>query len=342
MCTPDERTTGGHGEAPEEPTRSARIMRRGDVHDAASRRRELLEGLRRGQRSIPSKYLYDERGASLFDAITRLPEYYQTRAERRLLERHGDRMARETGLRRLAEIGVGSAAKTRLLLDASLRHGLRTFVGIDVDETTLRQTIVELADEYPDLELFGLVADFTDDLRPLPGEEHPCLAAFLGGTVGNLDPRDEAPAFISGLAGALAAGDRLLLGVDLIKDRETLLRAYDDEAGVTAEFNRNILRNVNRILGSDFDPRRFSHRVVYDEQNDWIEMRLVSGRAQHVGLGDSEGSIELHEGEEIRTEISAKYDRTRTERLLAAGGFELDEWLADDGRFALALASLPR
>jgi L-histidine N-alpha-methyltransferase len=308
--------------------------------DADDERRELLDALHERPRSIPSKHFYDERGLALFDAITELPEYYPTRTERAILERIAPEIAAASRAAELVELGSGSATKTRLLLDALHAEGtLRRYAPVDVNESSLYRVGEELVRDYPGLRVQGVAADFLGPLAPLPGEGEPRLAIFLGGTIGNLRPDDEAPAFLLRLRAALAPGDWFLLGVDLVKDVATLEAAYDDAAGVTAEFNRNILRVVNRLLRADFDPARFRHRAFYDRERDWIEMRLVAEAAQRVRIGATGETLRLDEGEEIRTEISAKYTRERTESLLAGSGFTPRQWHTDErSLFGVSLA----
>lgn len=308
--------------------------------DAEEERGELLATLRAQPRSIPSKHFYDERGLELFDAITELPEYYPTRTERSILERIAPEVARATGAAELVELGSGSATKTRLLLAALQAAGtLGLYVPVDVNEASLLRVGEELVRDYPGLRVHGVAADFLGPLAPLPADAGPRLAIFLGGTIGNLRPADEAPAFLARLRQALMPGDWFLLGVDLVKDVPTLEAAYDDAAGVTAEFNRNVLRVANRLLRADFDPERFRHRAFYDRSNDWIEMRLVATGAHTVRLGTTGELLRLHDGEEIRTEISAKYTRERAEALLRASAFDPRHWYADErGWFGVALA----
>jgi L-histidine N-alpha-methyltransferase len=219
---------------------------------------------------------------------------------------------------------------------------LRLYVPVDVNEESLLRVGEELVRDYPGLRVHGVAADFLGPLAPLPvlpDDDGPRLAIFLGGTIGNLRPADEAPAFGRRLREALAPGDWFLLGVDLVKDVETLEAAYDDDAGVTAEFNRNVLRVTNRLLRADFDPARFRHRAFYDRGNDWIEMRLVAAGAQSVHLGATGERLRLADGEEIRTEISAKYTRERAEALLRASAFDPQRWYTDErGWFGVALA----
>jgi L-histidine N-alpha-methyltransferase len=298
----------------------------------------LRAALAETPRRIPSRYFYDRRGSELFERITQLPEYYPTRTERKLLESVADEIARSTGAEELVELGSGAATKARILLDAMARSGnLRTYVPLDVSESMVRRSAEELAAAYPQLEVHGLVADFHHHLDHIPPGE-PRLVIFLGSTIGNLRP-DEAVAFLRGIAAPMAPGDFFLLGVDLVKETAVIEAAYNDAAGLTAEFNRNTLRVVNRLAGGDFAPERFAHRAFFDPENRWIEMRLVARGAQRVRLAKIELSLDLDDGEEILTEISCKYERPRVEGMLAEGGFALDRWFTDDKRlFGLALA----
>jgi L-histidine N-alpha-methyltransferase len=300
---------------------------------------ELYEALQRRPREIPSKHLYDPRGSMLFERICELPEYYQTRTERALLERHADDIATHSGAVELVEIGSGAATKTRVLLQAMERHGLlQRYVPIDVDVDMLERVAAELTREFPTLFVHGIGADFDHSLDRLPPGERR-LIAFLGSTIGNLRPADQAPELMRSIRRQMRRGDHFLLGVDLIKDRARLEAAYNDSRGVTAAFSRNIWNVVNRLARADFDPEAFRHRAFWDEKNAWMDIRQVSERAQHVRLRALDLEIDVAAGEEIRTEISAKYDRPRAEGLLRAGGLELIEWITDDDDlFALALA----
>jgi L-histidine N-alpha-methyltransferase len=300
---------------------------------------ELRETLLRTPREIPSKHLYDQRGSMLFERICELPEYYQTRTERALLERHADDIVRRSEARELVEIGAGAATKTRVLLRAMERHGLLTrYVPIDVDVAMLERVATELTAEFPGLFVHGIGADFDHSLDRLPPGDRR-LIAFLGSTIGNLRPADQAPELMGSIRRRMQSGDRFLLGVDLIKDRARLEAAYNDSRGVTAAFSRNIWSVVNRLAEADFDPEAFRHLAFWDERNAWMDIRQVSERAQHVRLRALGLELTIAAGEQIRTEISAKYDRPRTETLLRAGGMELIEWFTDDENlFALALA----
>ena len=314
-----------------------------DVHltpDHASRalRQDVLSGLGTQPKSLPPKWFYDARGSELFEEITRLPEYYPTRAEREILQTRAGELARRTGARALVELGSGSSEKTRLLLDALRAHGtLEEFVPLDVSESALREAVDAIAADYPGLRVHGVVGDFTEHLGRLPGRS-PRLVAFLGGTIGNLLPEERAR-FLAGVREVLQPGEWLLLGTDLVKDPETLVRAYDDAAGVTAQFNLNVLHVLNRELGADFDVDAFTHVARWDAEHEWIEMRLRATRAMRAVVPEVDLRLRLEEGEEIRTEISAKFRREGVEAELKEAGFDLDAWWTDEqGRFALSLA----
>ena len=286
---------------------------------------DVRDGLfRAGQKELPPTYFYDERGSALFDEITRLPEYYPTRAEYALLERWAPEIIRLTAPRSLAELGAGTATKSRLLLHELTRGGPAQYLPLDVDGDTLARTSVALRAEFPTLEVVPLVADMRDDVAA-HGARHPLLYAFLGSTIGNFD-RASARQLLQRIRGALRPTDRLLLGVDLVKDRAQLEAAYNDARGVTAAFNRNVLRVLNRELDADFDGDAFVHRAFYDVGQARIEMHLVAQRAHLVripGVGDASFAA----GESIRTEISCKYDRRSAAALLRSAGFRLTEWI---------------
>lgn len=301
--------------------------------------REIREGLLRTPREISPKYFYDDHGSELFERICELPEYYQTRTERALLARIADRVVERTCASELVELGSGAATKTRLLLDAMRRHGsLTRFVPFDFSEGMVRRVAAELVREYPGLRVHAVVGDFMQQLGELPPADHGRLVIFLGGTIGNFR-HAEAVDFLRTLAARMRSGDFFLLGIDLVKDTARLVAAYDDAAGVTARFNKNALRVLNRMLDGDFDPQAFQHRALYDTRHDWIEMRLVSLQKQRVHLRALDLALELERGEEILTEISAKYDQARVRALLAGSGFDLVEWFTDaEALFALGLA----
>jgi L-histidine N-alpha-methyltransferase len=306
----------------------------------AALRADVAEGLTATPKGLPPKWFYDDVGSQLFDEITRLPEYYPTRRERWILEHHAADVARLSGADTLVELGSGTSEKTRLLLDAFVARSdgeFRRFVPFDVSEATLRDAAAAVASEYPTVLVHAVVGDFEHHLGTLPGGGRR-LVAFLGGTIGNLDPKQRAQ-FLSDLAAGLAPGDGLLLGTDLVKDVGRLVAAYDDAAGVTAAFNRNVLAVVNRELDADFDPDRFVHVAVYDAEQDWIEMRLRATVAHQVRVADLDLDVSFAAGEEMRTEISAKFRRPGVESELAAAGLELARWWTDPaGDFALSLS----
>jgi L-histidine N-alpha-methyltransferase len=300
---------------------------------------DVRDGLTRAHKELPPKHLYDSRGAALFDQICELPEYYPTRTERAILERAAPQLVAASGASELVELGSGSAAKTRLLLDAMVAAGtLERYVPLDVTERVVRESAAELIHEYPGLRVHGLIGDFERHLGRLPAASGPRLLAFLGGTIGNFAPTQRGR-FLRTIAGLLGTGDHLLLGTDLVKDRATLEAAYNDSAGVTAEFNRNILHVINRELGANFDPAAFDHVAVFDERNDWIEISLRARRAQEVALPAIALTVRFAEGEELRTQISAKFTRERVAAELAAAGLELVAWHTDERAwFGLSLA----
>jgi len=301
-------------------------------------RADVARGLTSAPKELPPKYFYDERGSQLFDEITRLREYYPTRRERSILVAHAADVA-ATGADTLVELGSGTSEKTRLLLSAMAGAGhLRRFVPFDVDEVTLQAASEAVATEYDGLEVHAIVGDFEHHLDRIPGGGRR-VVAFLGGTIGNLFPSERAR-FLAAVAQDLVPGDRFLLGTDLVKDIDRLEAAYDDAAGVTAEFNRNVLRVINRRLGADFVPERFTHVARFDKDNEWIEMQLRSDVDQRVLVPALELTVAFAAGEEMRTEISAKFRRTGVEAELAAAGLHLQEWWTDpDGDFALSLST---
>ena len=292
----------------------------------------------RSTNHLPPKWFYDGRGSELFDEITRLPEYYPTRREREILEREAAAIARRSGADTLIELGSGTSEKTRWLLRALDDAGtLRRFVPFDVSEPPLVEASDAIAGELPHVEVHAIVGDFDHHLDALPCDGRR-LVAFLGGTIGNMGPAARVR-FLTQLHAALAPGDTLLLGTDLVKDEARLVRAYDDAAGVTAAFNRNVLHVLNRELGATFVPERFEHVAVWDARNEWIEMRLRSTRDQAVEIPAVGLHLGFRAGEEMRTEISAKFRRERVERELAASGWALDQWWTDaQGDYGLSLA----
>jgi L-histidine N-alpha-methyltransferase len=301
-------------------------------------REDVLTGLTATPKWLPPRWFYDERGSELFDRITRLPEYYPTRTERALLTARAGEIAAAAGADVLVELGSGTSEKTRLLLTAMREAGtLRRFVPFDVDPSVLRLAGDALAEEYPGLEVDGVVGDFTRHLGELPTDGRR-MVAFLGSTIGNLAPAERA-AFLADLAATLRPGDSFLLGTDLVKDEGRLVRAYDDAEGVTADFNRNVLLVLNRELKADFDPEAFTHVAVWDTEHEWIEMRLRSVREQQVNVAALDLGVPFAAGEEMRTEISAKFRRAGVERELAAAGLAMTRWWTDPtGDFGLSLA----
>lgn len=304
--------------------------------------RDVAEGLSLPLKELSPKYFYDERGSELFEEICTLPEYYQTRTERSILERIVPDLVASYHPATLVEFGSGSSAKTRVLLDGMAAAGtLRSYVPIDVSREMLLATARTLSAEYPDAVIAPVVGDFNDGLPALDAEG-PVLAIFLGSTIGNFR-RPEAVSFLRNVAGGMGPDDLFLLGLDRVKDPEALNAAYNDAAGVTAEFNLNVLHVINRELGARFDLATFTHYAFYNPGESQIEMHLVSTIDQRVPLGDLGTEASFERGETIRTEISRKFTRRSAERLLGDGGMELVEWYTDSNDlFALALARVSR
>jgi L-histidine N-alpha-methyltransferase len=301
---------------------------------------DVLDGLTRPFKELPPKHLYDARGSELFDRICELPEYYPTRTERAILERRADDIVAVARPVELVELGAGSAAKTGLLLDAMRRTGLlERYVPVDVSEATVHATAERIAEQYPGVAVHGVIGDFERHLDRVPGPDGgPRLVAFLGGTIGNFPPGSRRR-FLRSLAELLGPEDRLLLGTDLVKDPAVIEAAYDDAEGVTAEFNRNLLHVLNRELDADFDPDGFDHVAFFDRRHEWVEMRLRAREACVVRVHALDLEVSFAAGEELRTEISAKFTRTRLEGDYRAAGLRLDDWLTDeDELFALSLA----
>jgi L-histidine Nalpha-methyltransferase len=307
-------------------------------HAERSLRQDARQGLTSTPKWLQPKWFYDARGSDLFEEITRLPEYYPTRTESSILRSRAADIARRTEAHTLVELGSGSSEKTRLLLDALREAGtLHQYVPLDVSESALRDAVAAIHADYPALAIHGVVADFTQHLDRVPGE-NPRLVAFLGGTIGNLLP-DERATFLRDLRDTLDPGEWLLLGTDLVKSTDLLVPAYDDAAGVTADFNRNVLSVLNRELGADFDLGNFEHVAIWNPEKEWMEMRLRATAPATVTLSDIGIDITLAAGEEIRTEISAKFRREGIRSELAKTGFELDSWWTDpEGLYALSLA----
>lgn len=307
-----------------------------DATDAALRA-DVLHGLSRRPKTLPPKWFYDARGSELFEEITRLPEYYPTRAEREILIDRAGEIAAASGARTLVELGSGSSEKTRHLLDAL--PDLHSYVPVDVSESALRGAAEALLTERPGLSVHALIADFTAGLS-LPETPGPRLVAFLGGTLGNLLP-GERSVFLKSVRDLLVPGDALLLGTDLVKDEEVLVAAYDDAAGVTAAFNRNVLSVVDRELGADFVPEDFAHVARWNPREEWIEMRLRARRSLTVKIPELDLVVPFEAGEELRTEVSAKFREDGVRGELAAAGLRLAHWWTDSAdRFALSLSTV--
>ena len=305
----------------------------------AALRADVRAGLSADPKALPPKYFYDARGSELFDEITRLPEYYPTRTETAILTERSAEIAELSQARTLVEFGSGTSTKTRLLLRALTDAGtLERFVPVDVDPVVLSEAAEIISAEYPAIAVEPVVADFEAPID-VPRGEGPVLIAFLGSTIGNLEPADRRQ-FLRRVSGVLRPSDTFLLGTDLVKDAGRLERAYDDAAGVTAAFNRNLLVVLNRELGADFDIDAFEHVAVWDPAHEWIEMRLRSNRAQEVWIKDLDLRVRFGAGEELRTEISAKFRPEGVARELRAVGLEvLRFWTDADGDFGLSLAT---
>jgi L-histidine N-alpha-methyltransferase len=312
--------------------------RHDDVH--AQLAVDVRLGLTQARKMLPPKYFYDARGAQLFDAICDLPEYYLTRSEYAVLQGIAADVVTEVRPSHLIELGSGASRKTRLLLDALVRTRAKPwYVPIDVSERMLRRSAAALRAAYPALGVHAIVADY-DRGVPAVGGAGRRLVAFLGSTIGNFVPPADA-AFLCGLRASLAAGDCLLLGIDLVKDAAVLHAAYNDAAGVTAEFNRNVLRVINRDLRADFDPLRFEHVAVFNAEAAQIEMYLRARTAHTVRIAGLDLCVAFYAGETIHTESSRKFTHAGVDALLHAGGFRLVRWYpATDNSFALALATV--
>jgi L-histidine N-alpha-methyltransferase len=318
-----------------------------DVHtDDSQFLARMADDVRRGltarPRWLPPKYFYDEVGGQLFDRITELPEYYLTRAEASILRAIAGPLIGRLRPRDFVELGPGSCQKARVLLDALPRSVGVRYVAVDVGRDGLAQAVGKLADDYPAVQMHAVVGDFERHLAHVPPPTGRRLVLFLGSTIGNLDP----PArrgFLVELGRLLGADDRLLLGVDLVKDRRVLEAAYDDAAGVTREFNRNLLRHLNHALDGNFVLEAYRHHAVYDVEAARIEMHLIATAPQRVRLERIDLTLELEEGADIWTESSYKFTRESTESMLTEAGLSLEEWHTDaEHRFGLVLARLAR
>jgi L-histidine N-alpha-methyltransferase len=319
------------------------IRIRSCVSDAQERvlANDVLDGLTRPFKELPPKHFYDARGSDLFEQICELPEYYPTRTEREILEQRAGEIIEHTGAGELVELGSGSADKARILLDAMSQAGtLHRYVPLDVSESALADAARQLVAEYDGLRVDGVIGDFERHLDSVPqASSGPRIIALLGGTIGNFPPGTRRR-LLQEIGKLLGPDDRLLLGTDLVKDPAVIEAAYDDSEGITAEFNRNVLHVINRELDADFSPEAFEHIAFFDRKNEWIEMRLRALRAQSVLIADLGLRVEFAAGEELRTEISAKFTRSRLEGDLRAAGLALERWYTDPQQlFALSLAA---
>ena len=299
-------------------------------------KREVYEGLTASRKSLPSKYFYDARGSSLFEEICRLPEYYQTRTELSILREAAAEIMKNFKKGDLIELGSGANWKIKALLDAVdqfLLPGIR-YVPVDVSETALLTAAEELLDLYPELNVFGIVADFTKHMEKIPSDGSK-LFTFFGGTIGNF-LKEDADRFLRNIAELMESGDRFLIGIDMVKAKETMERAYNDSRKVTAEFNKNVLNVINRELNATFDLSDFDHLSFFNEEQEQIEMHLKANRAVAVEVDDLDLQIRIAEGETIHTEISRKFSRESAMRMAAKAGLEIARWFTDErGWFSL-------
>jgi L-histidine Nalpha-methyltransferase len=307
-------------------------------HSARALRRDVRDGLTATPKSLPPKWFYDATGSDLFDQITRLPEYYPTRAEASILAERATEITAASDADTLVELGSGTSEKTRMLLDAMRDRGsLRRFIPFDVDASVLEAAGAALVTEYPGVDIDAVCGDFEEHLGEIPGGGRR-LVAFLGSTIGNLTPGPRTD-FLAAVAKVLQPGDALLLGTDLVKDTERLVRAYDDSAGVTAKFNRNVLAVVNRELHADFDVEAYEHVAKWNAEQDRIEMWLRANTAQRVRVADLDLTVDFAAGEEMLTEVSCKFRPEGVADELAAAGLTRTHWWTDAaGDFGLSLA----
>jgi L-histidine N-alpha-methyltransferase len=299
---------------------------------------DVLDGLTKPFKEIPPKHFYDSRGSELFERICELPEYYPTRAETAVLRDRAREIVATAGFpSELVELGSGSTLKARMLLDAMAAPS--RYVPVDVSERMVREAADELVDVYPGLEVHGVVGDFERHLGEVPAPDGDGrLVALLGGTIGNFPPGSRRR-LLRDVRGMLGPEDAFLLGTDLVKDPAIIEAAYNDSAGVTAEFNLNVLHVINRELGGNFPVEAFEHVAFFDPRREWIEMRLRARRACTAFIADLNLQVEFAAGEELRTEISAKFTPERLERDFRAAGMELAAlWTDPDGLFAVSLA----
>ncbi len=299
---------------------------------------DVLDGLTRPFKELSPKHFYDTRGSELFEQICELPEYYPTRTERALLQARAPEIVAAGDAGELVELGSGSAEKARILLDAMAARGtLRRYLPFDVSEAVVLESARELVHDYEGLRVHGVIGDFQRHLKRIPEPQAPRIVALLGGTIGNFPPGTRRT-LLRDIGALLRVEDRLLLGTDLVKDPAVIEAAYDDPEGVTGEFNRNVLHVINRELGGDFVPECFEHIAFFDRRHEWIEMRLRARRPCSVLIAELGLRVEFAAGEEIRTEISAKFTPERVRSDFAAAGLALESWMPDaDGLFALSL-----
>jgi L-histidine N-alpha-methyltransferase len=312
--------------------------------DERSLANDVLDGLTKPFKELAPKHFYDARGSELFERICELPEYYPTRTELGILHAQAAGIVGMTGAGELVELGSGASDKARLLLDAMRDAGtLARYIPLDVSETVVNDAAQILREDYEGLRVHGVVGDLERHLEHVPDpEEAPRLVALLGGTIGNFAPGTRR-GVLSKIATLLGPEDRLLLGTDLVKDVQVIEAAYNDSAGVTAEFNRNLLHVVNRELDADFDPEAFDHVAFFDRRHEWVEMRLRATRPCSVLIAELDLRVEFAAGEELRTEISTKFTRERIESDLEAAGLELESWFTDDeDLFGISVSRLAR
>ena len=302
---------------------------------------DVREGLTSNPKMLNPKYFYDEKGSKLFDEITRLPEYYPTRTETKILARESERLIAKYRPEAIFELGSGSATKTNMILEPMMKMGILKGIGLlDFNEEFLRESSLTFQSIYPNVEIFSVVGDFSKELLFESFEYSPTLYLILGSTIGNMN-FGKSIKFLSRVAEKMHTSDYFLLGTDLIKDEKILFEAYNDSQGVTAEFNRNILNVINDKLGADFDPTLFSHEAIYNKSKNRIEMYLISDFYQKIYIKDLDLEIEFEKGDKICTEISRKYDRQKVKAMLAEAGMEIIEWMTDeDSLYALSLSKL--
>ncbi len=308
--------------------------------DERSLANDVLDGLTKPFKELPAKHFYDARGSELFEQICETPEYYPTRAELAILKPRAVEIIGETGAGELVELGSGASDKARVLLDAmQAADTLHRYIPLDVSASVVEGAAAQLVDDYEGLQVHGVIADFERHLEHVPDADGvPRLVALLGGTIGNFAPGTRR-AVLAKISTLLGPDDRLLLGTDLVKATAVIEAAYNDAAGITAEFNRNLLHVVNRELEADFVPHSFDHVAFFDRRNEWVEMRLRARRPCSVLVADLDLRVEFAAGEELRTEISAKFTRERVRADLEAAGLTLERWFSDDQRlFGISVA----